>query len=757
MPRAHRHPQATTAGRLLVIATALALPLGLLGTGAAMATPVPAAPAPGATVLNSVTTTTVASTLDVRAQTGQWALAQGSIDTSRNRLYIGVASAQPKVAQVDLTTGVATVIPLAATAAYAAFDTAVSPLDGTVYVSHNSYLPGISVLDPSQTYAGAPLPPVITTGLAQNPQFLDVGRDGRVYALHLGEGTVSVIGASTSADRLNVVQTLTGLRTSEGSMVIDADRDRLYVVSPVSRTLTVIDTASVPAAVLGVITLADAPVGVGVDAQTGQVLVSSTVSNTVSWLALATDHQSATVTRTELLAPPPPAVDPDGWSQPSSISVRADGTTFVLTQVYDWPAARSQVTVIPAVVSTATPISLVTVGKGASGGILDPRAGGTVYVPNGSQGTLSEISDVTLSTYATTAELGSAGTLRATVTRSDARAFAGAVTFTGTSTATALGVVTVDASGTADLPVSAQPVGTLDFTAAVTVPTGIALSAAGSLTTAKAASSTTLVLETPSALEGESLSATVTVSGSAGVTAHGPFTITSQSGDVLASGTIVDGHATVTFVAPPAGTTPLVARFAGDDSYQPSVSSSVDAIVTARTPAATAPVSAGTVGSSSSVSVSGFLPGETITLTLHSDPVLLGTIRADRVGSGTLAFTIPNVDAGLHHIIAVGDTSGRVADVPYSVAAAVLPEPTPTTPTPTPTPTPTATPTPSATATPTPAHPAATAATAATAADPSGLATTGPNLGAALWLGFLLLAGGAAVWAASARRARRVV
>ena len=82
MPRAYRHPQATTAGRLLVIATALALPLGLLGTGAAMATPVPAAPAPGATVLNSVTTTAVASTLDVRAQTGQWALAQGSIDTS---------------------------------------------------------------------------------------------------------------------------------------------------------------------------------------------------------------------------------------------------------------------------------------------------------------------------------------------------------------------------------------------------------------------------------------------------------------------------------------------------------------------------------------------------------------------------------------------------------------------------------------------------------------------------------------------------
>ncbi|MGO4103504.1 hypothetical protein AB4Y63_06080 [Leifsonia sp. YAF41] len=714
MPHAHRHFHMTKAGRFLALTTAATLSLGFLSTGAALA-----APAPGPTVLNSATTTAVASTLNVRAQTGEWALALGSIDPSRNRLYLAVASEVPKVAQVDLSTGAATLIPLGAAGAYAAIDTAVSPVDGTVYVAHNSYDPGISVIDPSQIGAGAPLPPVITTGLEDNPQQLDVGNDGRVYALHLGQRTVSVIGASDGPDRLNVVQTLTGLESREGNMAIDNDRDRLYVVSPVSKTLTVIDTQAVPAVVLGVITLAASPVGVGVNAATGQVLITSIVDNSVSWLTVADDQESAIVTRTEPLAPLP--VGASSASQPASISVRADGTTFVVTTVYP-SRIRSQVTVIPPVVSAATPISLATVGFGANGGVFDPRAGGTLYVPNGSQGTLSEISDVTLSTYATSTSIGSPGTLRATVSRSDARAFTGTVSFTDSS-AQPLGTAPVDASGTAELAVSNPPLGSLGFTAAVATPQEIPLSAAGTLTVSKAASTTTLTTST--VVEGTSASATIEVTGLTGVAATGGYTVTTAAGLVLASGTLTDGRATASFTAPPAGTTSVIAHFAGDSTLLASDSAAVDLVVTARTPAVTAPATQGTVGGKASVSVSGFAPGENVSVTLHSDPIFLGTVKTDSVGSGTLTFVVPVVAPGLHHIVAVGETSGRVTTLPFTVAATGTTTPGTTTP--------------------------------GTGTGGTALASTGTNPAASLWLvALLVLLGAGACAVAGTRRARRV-
>lgn len=731
MPRAHRHTPATKVGRLLALATAVALPLGLLGTGAVMATPV----APVRTLLNSVTTTAVASTLNVRAQTGEWALTLGSVDAARNRLYLGVASATPKVAQIDLTTGLATVTPLGGD--FAVYDTAVSPLDGTVYVSHNSFLPGISVLDPSQTYTDASLPPVITTGLAANPDMLDVGNDGRVYALHSYKRTISVIGASTGPNRLSVEQNLSIVGGTAGAMAIDNDRNRLYVVSTDTKTLTVVNTESNPAQVLGVIALADPPVGVGVDARTGQVLVSNAASNSLSWLTVATDQQSATVTRTELLAPAPPAVDPDGWSQPSSISVRADGTAFVLTQVFDWPSVRSQVTVIPPVVSTATPISVVKVGKGASGLILDPRVGGTVYVPNGSQGTLSEISDVTLSTYATSTGIGSPGTLLATLSRSDARQFTGTVGFTGSS-AHDLGTATVDASGTAELTVSSPPLGSLDFTATVTEPSEIPLSAAGALTVSKVASTTTLT--TATVVEGTSATAIIDVTGRAGIAATGDYTLTSATGAPLASGTLTDGRATASFAAPPAGTTSVIAHFAGSSTLLPSDSAAVDLVVTARTPVATAPSEEGKVGGKSSLSVTGFAPGENVTVTLHSDPIFLGTIKTDAVGSGTLDFVVPVVTPGLHHLVAVGETSGRMSALPFTVAGTGTTDPGTTDP---------------GTTDPGTTTPGAHVTTGA--GTDTSLASTGTNSAGVLWLVTLLalFGAGASIWA-GARRLRRI-
>ncbi|GAB3119740.1 Ig-like domain repeat protein [Glaciibacter psychrotolerans] len=712
MPRAHRRPQTTTAGRLTAFTAAATLSLGLLGMGTAVA-----APAPGPTLLTSSTATAVASTLDIRAQTGQWSLALGSIDASRNRLYIAVAYSPSQVVQVDLSSGVATLIPLGGS--FAPVDTAVSPRDGTVYVSHNSgHEQGISVLDPAQTYTDASLPPVISSGLTGNPYLLDVGNDGRVYALHVNQHTISVIGASTSPDRLNVVQTLTDLNSHDGYMAIDNDRDRLYVVSPVSNTLTVIDTNAVPAAVLGVIPLATSPVGVGVNAQTGQVLITSSATNSVSWLTVANDQQSAVVTRTESLVALPTGAS--STSQLQSISVRADGTTFVVANVYPSNQVRSQVTVIPPVVSAATPVTGITVGYGANGGILDPRAGGTLYVPNGSQGTVSEISDVTLSAYATTSELGSPSSMQASLTRSDARKITGFVEFADSSTAV-LGSAPVDAAGSASVTLTAQPVGSRSFTASFTPLRGTRISATGSETTTTAASTTAFALSAASVIEGGSATATLTVTGNAGVGATGPYTFTTAAGDVLASGTLTDGKATATFQAPPAGTTSLVAHFAGDASYSASDSEAQNLVVTARVPDATTPTESGAVGGPARVSVSGFLPWEDVAVTLHSDPISLGTIKTDGIGSGTLTFVVPTVTPGSHRIVAVGVTSGRVTEVPFTVTPAV-----------------------------------GTGSGSPAGGSESALASTGFELAANLWLCALLVLAGFGTVAVAARRTRSI-
>lgn len=711
MPRAARRQLASPAARLLAITAAATLSIGLLGSGVAVAAPA------GPPVQSSAKATAVASTLNVRTQTGEWALQIGSIDSARNRLYVGMASDTPKLAQIDLTTGVATAIPLGG--AFGSHDTAVSPLDGTVYVSHNSYLQGVSVLDPAQSYTPTSLPPLITTGLASNPQLLDAGNDGRIYALHLGQGVLSVIGASTSPDRMNVVQSMPVL-SRDGYMAIDNDRDRLYIVSAEAQTLTVIDTESVPAAQLGVIPLTITPAGVGVNSITGQVLISSFDTNSVSWLTVAADHTSATVTRTEALAALPAGAS--SFSQPLSINVRADGTTLVVTHVYPSNKFRSQVTVIPPVVGASKPITVATVGYGANGGVFDPRAGGTLYVPNGSQGTISEISDVTLSGYATETSVGSAGVLKATVSRSDARPFTGTVSFSDSS-AQPLGTAAVDASGTAELAVGNQPIGSLAFTATVVTPKEIPLSTSGSLTVLKAPSTTTLT--TMTAVEGSTATASIDVTGPTGNATGGTYTIATAKGEVLASGTLDKGRATASFTAPAAGTTSLIAHFSGDGSLLASDSAAVDLVVTARTPAATVPSAKGAAGASSSVTVTGFLPGENVNISLHSDPVFLGTVKTNAIGSGTLTFVIPNAPAGLHHIVATGVTSGRISTLPFTVSEATS---------------------------------SGTGSAGASAGGGSALASTGMDSPAALGVSAALLAlglGACAFAARSVRRARR--
>lgn len=64
----------------------------------------------------------------------------------------------------------------------------------------------------------------------------------------------------------------------------------------------------------------------------------------------------------------------------------------------------------------------------------------------------------------------------------------------------------------------------------------------------------------------------------------------------------------------------------------------------------------------------GFLAGEDIRLEFHSDPVVLGTVKADAKGAFSVELTVPaNAAAGQHHFVAVGLKSGKVIKTPVTV------------------------------------------------------------------------------------------
>lgn len=70
-------------------------------------------------------------------------------------------------------------------------------------------------------------------------------------------------------------------------------------------------------------------------------------------------------------------------------------------------------------------------------------------------------------------------------------------------------------------------------------------------------------------------------------------------------------------------------------------------------------------GDAIAIQASGFTAGETVSLTLHPDPIHLGDVLADASGKVSARITLPeNAPAGLHHIQAKGLTSGKVASWP---------------------------------------------------------------------------------------------
>jgi hypothetical protein len=76
-------------------------------------------------------------------------------------------------------------------------------------------------------------------------------------------------------------------------------------------------------------------------------------------------------------------------------------------------------------------------------------------------------------------------------------------------------------------------------------------------------------------------------------------------------------------------------------------------------------------GGTITISGNGFKPNEQIEIVLHSDPILLGTVRADSFGNFTFTTTIPaGAPLGEHTIIATGVESGATTQTAVTIATA---------------------------------------------------------------------------------------
>ncbi|WP_321780166.1 hypothetical protein [Schaalia cardiffensis] len=74
------------------------------------------------------------------------------------------------------------------------------------------------------------------------------------------------------------------------------------------------------------------------------------------------------------------------------------------------------------------------------------------------------------------------------------------------------------------------------------------------------------------------------------------------------------------------------------------------------------------IGAPLELSASGFDPDEEVEVWLHSDPIRLGTIRADASGNASGTFVVPdNVPAGSHTVKFIGTTSKKTAQTPITV------------------------------------------------------------------------------------------
>lgn len=642
--------------RALAVAMAVALPLAgvTLAGSSASAEPLP---------ISTSSTFAEVARPSIYAQTSAGAWMQGgAVDPARDRLYLGDTqkNSTPGLSVLNLQDGTASTIPL--DGGIYASDTAVSPVDGTVYVVHNTADGFVSVVDPAAEYSAASLPPMVAVG--KNSQKVEVGSDGRAYVINFDDDSISVLGRADGADRLNVIQTLLSVEASGATSAIDNVRNLLFVASEYAQTITVIDTAAVPAAVVGTFTVAHAPTGISIDPRTGAAAVVTPEANTISWFASDDDWTTVALERTEALG----VVDADNLL-PVSVDVRPDGTALVVTQVFP-TETKSFVSVVPAVVTPTNPVRTIQVGNLAFGGVLDPQPGGSFYVPNSGNGNVSILADVTLTAVGSQVSFGQEAQAQATLNRADGYPITGSIAFTDSASAS-LGTAAIGATGTATLNLGARSVGSVPFTAAVTTPAAVALSAAATVSTVPVSTTTAAVIAPAVITEGDSASVSVTVAAAHGTLPTGTVTLSDGTNEV-GSATLVNGSATIELSDLAAGTSHLTASYSGDALHVASTSAGVELAVHARTATGVLSNTNGKVGGKLTINVSGFVPHETVNFELHSDPVALGSITVDGTGSGSFTFSVPKVSPGTHTVVAVGETSGRITSTPVVIAAAAV-------------------------------------------------------------------------------------
>src|SRR5262245_48893562 len=80
-------------------------------------------------------------------------------------------------------------------------------------------------------------------------------------------------------------------------------------------------------------------------------------------------------------------------------------------------------------------------------------------------------------------------------------------------------------------------------------------------------------------------------------------------------------------------------------------------------------------GDSITINGTGFLPGETVTVSFNGPNI--GTPTADTAGDWSLPFTIPQLSPGSYGVTATGQTSNRVANANFTVILVPPPAPTP--------------------------------------------------------------------------------
>lgn len=144
----------------------------------------------------------------------------------------------------------------------------------------------------------------------------------------------------------------------------------------------------------------------------------------------------------------------------------------------------------------------------------------------------------------------------------------------------------------------------------------------------------------------------------------------------LANGDAIAGATASTFVATPAQLgAALTVKVTGTRpghttaiATSPATSPVAEAVAPPTVkPAVTNPAP----GESIEISGTGFTPGETVRLELHSTPVVLGTVVADSDGNFRVKVKIPaSTPSGAHTIYAIGQTSGKTVTAAVTVTGA---------------------------------------------------------------------------------------